>query len=337
MDTATKPKRDPALHRTQIEWVLNADGSQGLSWNPVVGCSHCSPGCDNCYAAKLAATRLKHRPEYEGLAGPIIVGGVRQPGRYAWTGDTNYLGSRLLQPLRRRKPAMIFVCDMGDLFHHGVRDAFIDKVWAVMGLCVQHFFVVLTKRPARMAEYVSGLPQNEHYKEQLWHYGLALKTTEHSDDGSLTHEQIDIYDNFNPLPNVGLMATCCTQAEFDEKVPQLMRCPAAWRGVSLEPLLEIIDLTRWLHCTYSGEQSYQPVAYSPTAPQLDWVIVGGETGPNARLMAPSWARDIREQCRAASAPYFFKHWGTYNNDPPLSVLPRLMPQAWRTWAKEAGK
>jgi protein gp37 len=147
---------------SKIDWL---DG--GEVWNPLAGCSPVSPGCANCYACRLLATRLKHLPDFAGLAERTIFAPAQpatkhnpargplphKPARYRWTGHVRLLPHKLEQPLRWRKPRRIFVCDKGDLFHPKVPSKYIAAVFGVMAACPQHTFILLTKRPERMVEW----------------------------------------------------------------------------------------------------------------------------------------------------------------------------------------
>ena len=125
---------------THIEWT-------DATWNIVTGCSLVSPGCTNCYAMKLAGTRLRDHWSRADLtidskAGPV------------WNGQVRFNAQWLDQPLRWAKPRKIFVAAHGDLFHDGVTDDQLDQIFAVMALCPQHVFQILTKRPERMRDYL---------------------------------------------------------------------------------------------------------------------------------------------------------------------------------------
>ena len=128
---------------THIEWT-------DATWNVVTGCSVVSPGCTNCYAMKLAGTRLRNHPSRAGLTAASKAGPV-------WTGEVRLNADWLDQPLRWTRPRRIFVAAHGDLFHDGVTDDQLDQIFAVMALCPQHTFQVLTKRPERMRAYLRGL------------------------------------------------------------------------------------------------------------------------------------------------------------------------------------
>jgi protein gp37 len=225
------------MGKSKIEWTDSV-------WNPITGCSHAgSPGCDHCYAKRMAQ-RLK--------------------GRYGYPKDNpfkvTFHPDRLNQPLRWEKPSRIFSVSMGDLFHEDVQYDWIDSIWSRIAKCPQHTFMVLTKRPKRMAEFIS---------------------------------EVGVF-NYDVLPNLWLGVT----VESDKylwRIKELLKIKSAVHFVSCEPLLSEIDFS---HLPESGAE-------------LDWVIVGGESGPGARPMHPDWARSIRDQCQAAGVPFFFKQWGNW--------------------------
>lgn len=175
---------------------------------------------------------------------------------------------RLDQPLRWQKPRMIFVNSMSDLFHPDVPDDFIERVFETMATAHHHTFQVLTKRADRMYEFCRDLPFI--------------------------------------LPNVWLGVSVEDQAAADERIPHLLRTPAAVRWISAEPLLGPVDLERWINPV---SQVFGTLHQAPLA--LSWVVAGGESGPKARPMHPQWARDLRDQCAAAGVPFLFKQWGEW--------------------------
>ncbi len=284
--------------KSAIEWTEQ-------TWNPVAGCSLVSPGCTNCYAMVQAA-RLLDRPgsHYEGTT-------KRVNGKPVWTGKIGIApDSVLLAPLRRRKPTMYFVNSMADLFHEGVPDAVIDRVFAVMALLPQHTFQVLTKRAKRMREYVRGLaPAN------IMGWIANYEGRQHSTEADLPEW---------PLPNVWLGVSAEDQARADERIPDLLATPAAVRFVSAEPLLGPVDFTEVAQPRpdLRGSVIYDALrgtgGFNGPPGRLDWIIVGGESGDGARPMHPDWARSIRDQCQAAGTAFFFKQWGewavTYDRD-----------------------
>ncbi|MBB4185857.1 protein gp37 [Sinorhizobium terangae] len=293
---------------TKIEWT-------DATWNPITGCAVVSPGCTNCYAMKLAGTRLKNHESRKGLTKDTKAGPV-------WTGEVRFNREWLDQPLRWTKPRMIFVCAHGDLFAEGVPDEWIDQVFAVMALAPQHTFQVLTKRPERMREYARGMQIcAENYPAEFqrrWGNAAAEISGSPCAAGS-------IEDREWPLPNVWLGVSVEDQKRADERIPLLLDTPAAVRWISAEPLLGPLDLT-WLDdgerdgcrlhfdalsgLASDGEQSITGIFGQPD-PKLDWVVAGGESGPGARPMHPDWARSLRDQCAAAGVPFLFKQWGEW--------------------------
>ncbi len=268
---------------TKIEWVKNSDGTKGETWNPVTGCTRASAGCDHCYA--VAMTRrlaAMGQPRYQGLLGI---------GKGHFNGVVKCHPDVLEKPQHWKKPRMIFVNSMSDLFHPSVPDWFVGNVFETIHWCPQHIFQILTKRPERVP-HVLG-PD-----------GCGVYAAE----GPVPC----------PLPNVWLGTSVENQATADERIPHLLRCPAAVRFLSCEPLLGALDgLDKYLRCPICcytprdvSEQMDHRLCSGP-GPGIHWVIVGGESGPGARPMHPDWARSIRDQCIAAGVPFFFKQWGEW--------------------------
>jgi protein gp37 len=294
---------------TNIEWT-------DATWNPITGCSIVSPGCTHCYAMKLAGGRLQHHPTRVGLTKPSKAGPV-------WTGEVRFNDKMLLEPLGWTRSRKIFVCAHGDLFAEGVPDEWIDKVFAVMALCPQHQFQVLTKRPERMREYLTAHQADRRIYEEacdltvINELQVILLAPGMADPG-LKPKAPRVRLGAWPLPNVWLGVSAEDQKRADERIPVLLDTPAAIRFVSLEPLLGPIDLTS-LCPGWNFVDALQGIKYhdspepSPTAPtgKLDWVIVGGESGNGARPMHPDWARSLRDQCKAAGVAFHFKQWGVW--------------------------
>ncbi len=264
---------------SKIEWT-------GHTWNPIVGCTILSPGCTNCYAMKDACRKGFNPkvPHYHGLTKLVN-------GHPVWTGDLHQAPeSVLLAPLKRKKPTTYFVNSMSDLFHESIPDEWIDKIFAVMALCPQHTFQVLTKRAGRMRSYV------ENARRRVIKNGNSVEI--HTPKAYHASTVVG-GEKLWPLPNVWLGVSAERQKEADERVPHLLRTPAAVRFISAEPLLNPIDLRgymKWL--TRPGNA-------------IDWVIVGGESGLRARPMHPDWARSLRDQCSRAGVAFFFKQWGSW--------------------------
>ena len=253
---------------TKIEWT-------DATWNPMAGCSIVSPGCHKCYAMRTAyRLEAMGQEKYQGTT-------EKENGRILWTGKINLDEKALSIPLKKKKPTTWFVNSMSDLFHEDVPFEFVDKVFAVMALCPQHTFQVLTKRPERMAEYLStamcriaGVLDSE-FKLGPFPNGIVW-----------------------PKRNIWLGTSVEDQQRADERIPHLLRCPATVRFLSCEPLLGPIDLLL-------------------SAPELDdigcgidWVIAGGESGPGARRCDIENIRFIVRQCRDASVPCFVKQVGS---------------------------
>lgn len=188
--------------------------------------------------------------------------------------DVTLHPDKLTEPLHWKKPRRVFVNSMSDLFHAQVPDEFIENVFGTMFISPFHTFQILTKRPQRMFEFVIA-----HYER---------------------HAMTGVY------PNIWLGVSCEDQKTADERIPLLLQTPAAVRFVSAEPLLGPIDLEAYLMKRYvSGRATYESVGN----PWLDWLIVGGESGPHARPMDLEWARSLRGQCHATQTPFFFKQTG----------------------------
>lgn len=203
------------------------------------------------------------------------------------------------QPLRWRRPRRIFVNSMSDLFHEDVPDDFIDQVFAVMAIAERHVFQVLTKRPERMRDYVATPGRA----------GAVSAETGRGPDGDRSWPFVppDDLAEWWPLPNVWLGTSVEDQETADERIPHLLNTPAAVRWLSCEPLLGPLALER-LDRHWLGPASQTRGMNDG----IDWIVVGGESGPGARPMHPDWARSIRDQCLDAGVPFFFKQWGAWN-------------------------
>jgi protein gp37 len=276
---------------TKISWT-------DATWNPIVGCSKVSPGCANCYAETMAGrlAAMGQRAYQDVVEATPCGPGYTYGPNSGWNGNTQLVESALTQPLHWKKPRRIFVCSMSDLFHPATPFEWIDKVFAVMALCPQHTFQVLTKRPERMAEYLTA----------------SHKVTEWCDCGLCGDSPLEAFQL--PLPNVHLGTTVENQQAADERIPHLLRCPAAVRFLSCEPLLGGINLRPYFahsimceKCPPPGTNGGEPCA----CPRIHWVIAGGESGAKARPMHPSWLRSLRDQCKAAGVPFHFKQWGEW--------------------------
>lgn len=298
---------------TKIEWTE-------ATWNPITGCSVHSAGCTNCYAMKLAGTRLQHHPSRAGLTKPSKAGPV-------WTGEVRFNEDWLTQPLQWKRPRMIFVCAHADLFHENVPDKWIDRVFAVMALCPQHTFQVLTKRSDRMREYL-----NTH----RWHIWAAIAREMLKTAPKWTRPTTVRGGDCTPLPNVWLGVSVENQAAADERIPDLLATPAAVRWISAEPLLGVIDLHALCPEHLAGKiNAIDGWHKGHKCEKLDWVVAGGESGSGARPMHPDWARSLRDQCAAAGTPFFFKQWGNWL--PCLHLRDQIAPWHWKPEAQDGSR
>ena len=288
--------------KTKIEWT-------DATWNPVIGCSKVSAGCQNCYAESVAARfAIQHKDgEFKGYYYDVMH--FTDYEQWVWSGETVRKQPRF-NPLKATKPRTILVCSMGDLFHESVPDEWIDEVIAVIYRTPQHRYMILTKRPASMNRY-------------FFKGGVVRVTGE--------------YDYV--LPNLALGVSIEDQKTADDRIPILLQTPAEKLFVSYEPALGAVKMAdEWLEiCSECGgtgvECESARIACCPDCRHgkirgLDLVIMGGESGPKARPTHPDWARSMRDQCKASGVPFHFKQWGKW-------VYPSQMTEktfrAWDYW------
>ena len=269
---------------TKIEWADKV-------WNPVTGCTKVSEGCRHCYAETMAK---------------------RFWGDRKFT-DVECHRERLGIPFKWKKPSKIFVNSMSDLFHPDVPFEFIDLVFMVMSRAHRHKFLILTKRPERMRDYIKGiefeLMQSQTYTNYRW-------------------EGTNLYNLGNILYNVWFGVSVEDQRTADERIPILLDIDCALRFVSIEPMLEKIDLRSFTTPAKCKRHNDHAPVYERNGagfwhcPEcradwehhrpLDWVICGGESGTGARPMHPDWVRSLQQQCHQSGTPFFFKQWGAWH-------------------------
>lgn len=275
--------------KTGIEWT-------DATWNPVTGCAKVSAGCKHCYAERNWPRMTKLVPAYAGRD---------------FT-DVRTHADRLDQPIRWAKRRMIFVNSMSDLFHPSVPDSFIDSVFGVMWACLYgrneqdgHIFQVLTKRADRMRDYMRA-DRREAWAKAAVHHGGGI-------DPDGIYDQVLSFEG--PHPRIWLGVSVEDQAAADERIPMLLDTPAAVRWISAEPLLGPVSLTKeYLSMKCGGTYPFRSLGdehRTKLIDLLDWVVVGGESGPKARPMHPAWARSLRDQCADAAVPFLFKQWGEW--------------------------
>ena len=283
---------------SDIQWTDN-------TWPPVTGCEFASPGCINCYALK-DSWRLSHNPNpkvsepYEGTAVKAA------NGKLQWSGLVKTHPDRLDWPLKWNKPSRIFVCNMADLFHEDVPFAFIDSVFAIMAIAHQHTYQVLTKRSKRIKEYFGDR------NRARWITDAALDFLRDEKNPLRWKYPVEKFSVRIPLPNVWLGVSVENQKAADDRIPDLISTPAAIRFLSCEPLLEAVNLSTWLPIEWSElaeewiEAWPEKNAYNGMIHQI---IIGGESGANARPCHLDWVRSLVSQCRVAGVPVFVKQLG----------------------------
>lgn len=254
---------------SKIEWLARP-GTTPESWNMIGGCSPVSAGCTNCYAARMAATRLRYHPRYVGMA-------EMHNGKARWTGEISLDASALNKPLSWKKSRTVFVASMSDLFHEAVPGWFIFRVLGMIAMNPQHTFMVLTKRPDRFAAL---LGRDEHGGKSSLAWAIEAYA-------EVVKPEWLVW----PLQNLWLGITI-ESPDYRWRAEYLRQIQAAVRFISFEPLLDSF------------------ADYPGVLDDMTWVIVGGETGPGARPMHPDWARGLVQQCRTANIPVFVKQMGT---------------------------
>ena len=262
------------MDNTKIEWA-------DATWSPIMGCTPVSSGCKNCYARRMMC-RYKSRKGWPESPGMVTL-----------------FPERLQQPFNWKKPRRIFVCSMGDLFHDDVSFEYIAAVFGAMAANPQHTFLVLTKRWQKMARFFRISASFKWTAAVEWADSLLSHETQIHPDGS---GPIHCKWGPNPsapwpLPNVHLGVSVENQETADERIPALLRTPAAKRFVSYEPALGPVDMQ---YAAFNGADSLTSME------GINQIICGAETGPGARTMDLDWARSVRDQCAAADVPFFFK-------------------------------
>lgn len=259
--------------------------NSAISWtdhtfNPWVGCTKVSPACNHCYAERWA--------KRAGKAAGVVWGGERRrtaPSNWAkplkWNDQAEREGRRF----------RVFCSSLADVFDNKVPAEWLADLLALINATPSLDWLLLTKRIGNFWGRVHAA-------------GVVLNLRNDVGGGS-AGDMAEGWIQQQPPENVWLGATICNQEEADRDIGKLMDTPAAVRFLSIEPMLGAIDLGRWL----------EPMGLDTDRglmnPGIDWVIVGGESGPNARPMHPDWARSLRDQCAAAGVPFHFKQWGEW--------------------------
>lgn len=258
------------MQKTGIEYLTH-------TWNPIaMRCSPESPGCKNCWHLRTA-DRLCKNP------------GMPEAERKALAGEGPFIlrERELKNLLGMKKPAVIGVQFMGDLFHEDVPDEFIFTIFEI--ICAgrgRHTFLILTKRPHRMVEWLE-------------------KAREYCPTWFTPGGRFDLWGTYFGV-------TVCNQAEADTKIPELLKVTGkTW--ISIEPMLGPINLRKYF-CGRICEDwgiCLGKIKHLCSQSLICACIVGGETGPGARPLHPDWVRGVKDQCKAAGVPFYFKHWGEW--------------------------
>jgi protein gp37 len=246
-----------------------------MGWSFLVGCTPVSAGCTSCWARDLHTKR--HRAWLNGWADA--------PKQYRKPfSEVQYFPQRLDEPLHWRKPQVVFVCPQADLFHETVSDETIEAAFGVMSFCGQHRFLVVTKRLDRAMEWFAGRTEGICQAEVIFRE-LELDTPKRKI--SLMRDCSTI--NNWPLKNVVVIASVENQMTADERIPKLLRIPAAIHMMSYEPALGPLDID-----------------HIPTRGKLDGVLMGCESGANRRHTDDDWFRRVIADCQAAGVPCYLK-------------------------------
>jgi protein gp37 len=284
---------------TDIEWADKV-------WNPIAAyhretgkrgwfCVHQSEGCRFCYAERINK-RLGNGLDYTAQNLEKV--------RFE-------IAPNIAAPMRWRKPSRIFVDSMFDPFLDGISFDFMDPIFAVMANAPHHTFLLLTKNPKRMREYITS-PGRLDEIDEASHGWLAR----------------GINPSNWPLPNVWLGVSTERQKEARERIPELLATPAHIRFISYEPALGPLNLVNvpvsdsttvtrnyltgeFYNCAFATPQGQTGTMTVSANSRISWVIAGGESGPGARPAHPSWFRSMKWQCHRSGAKYFFKQWGAF--------------------------
>jgi protein gp37 len=288
------------------------------TWNPIVGCSELSPGCDHCDALRAAVQLAR----MGGRTGPRFAGLARlEPAGPVWAGEIRLRDDLLTWPLIRTQPRRILVAQLSDLFHENLATAAIDRLHAVMFSAHWHRFLVLSKRSRRMTAYYADPDTPRRVAFEVARLPASLPPPSRTGRARLRRKGPASPLTVWPLPNLWAGVSVEDEVQL-ARISDLLEMPAAWRWVCFEPLLGPVrpdavpageayfDALRGRHFRLDGRGRGIAVAGPPWRP-LDWVVVGGETGASARPTRPAWVRVVRDLCSAAQVPFFFKRWGEW--------------------------
>jgi protein gp37 len=312
--------------KSKMEWC-------DATWDPVIGCSKVSAGCENCFAHRTILTRFPYLTgeHFNTDTTPDLMRESSKP--ISLDERAIFIPERLEISFHWKKPRRIFVCSMSDLFHESLTNEQIAAVFGVMAATPQHQYVVLTKRLHRAVEWFRLIENQSSFGR--WRNGPSLECAFHLLRQAEPDFEGPIHCRYGPNPdakwpleNVIMCASVENQPAVDERVSLLFQIPARWRGVSVEPMLEGIDVRKYIGCDceeFWPGQGHPPDCPTQTGQILNLVICGAETGPGKRPFKDEWALDLRDQCKTAGTPFFFKKDG--------SGKPTLCGVEYHEWVK----
>jgi protein gp37 len=345
-------KADAAAIAEQKQWTSLLPIVQQMAGHVGPHCERVSPGCERCYSETNNGRCLPNNGT-----------GLPFDRRARELVDIFVDENILAQPLHWRSPKKVFVCSQTDLFGEWVLDGFIMRCLDVMARTPQNTYQILTKRPERMLDFFKRWADlsGETFIPKLARGPEATRKAHPSGRGQLFASMLEsmgtppegcAYPTFDWIEgmirwpktfrNIWLGVSVEDQKRADERIPLLLQTPAAVRWISAEPLLDLVDLDRWVNirwqcsgcheyfsdslpldkkCPTCGRVGYWSGShifngnpgrkFRQRGSGLDWVVVGGESGSGARPMHPDWVRSLRDQCQAAGVPFLFKQWGEY--------------------------
>lgn len=290
------------MNRTNIAWTQ-------YTWNPITGCTPISEGCKNCYA-KTVHERFNDTPFNEIVLHP----------------------DRLTEPIKTRKPTLVFVGSMTDIFHDDIPNEWIDEIFHSMMRSTNVTFQILTKRPQRMKEYIDGLLEDgisrisstpmqspitasEVGLVRKWEKTFLWQSRDFDEEATQFLYGKHGVNIKHPFHNIWFGVTAENQKQADIRIPILLDTKVTNRFLSIEPLIDEVDISKYLEekqfldiYFYENEvQKTKQVLFN----KIDWVIVGGETGAKSktRNMQPIWVDNIFHDCKKNNTNFFFKQWG----------------------------
>lgn len=295
------------MNRTKISWT-------NYTWNPITGCTPISEGCKNCYA-KTVHERFNDTPFNEIVLHP----------------------NRLIEPIKTRKPTLVFLGSMTDIFHDDIPTEWIDEIFHSMMRSYHVTFQILTKRPQRMKEYIEGLlkegigrisstamqsplTSSEVGFVRRWDKSLNWCARDFDEDTTRFLFGKNSVDIKHPFHNIWFGVTVENQIQADIRIPILLDTKVTNRFLSIEPLIDEVNINKYLNeKQFLNESIYENKVLKIKQSlfnKIDWVIVGGETGAKSktRNMKTEWIEKIYEDCNKNSTNFFFKQWG---NSKPL--------------------